>query len=122
MSDDKLIRDAQYRKGLSIGFFNATNSAIALIAASIMPSETDIHMLERVGKIRDILIEQHKEYYATNIASIGLNYNVEEAIKKLNDAKTIGELNIVWLRLSADERHNDEILKVAQKQKKELSK
>ena len=33
---EKIIKDAQYRKGLSIAFFNATNSAISLVA----PRET----------------------------------------------------------------------------------
>ena len=31
-NQEKLIKDAQYRKGLSIAFFNSVNSAIALVA------------------------------------------------------------------------------------------
>ena len=34
-SQDRIIRDAQYRKGLSIAYFNSLNSAIALVTPII---------------------------------------------------------------------------------------
>ena len=43
MEQDKLIKDAQYRKGLSIAFFNATNNAteIAKLLALLQKQPSD---------------------------------------------------------------------------------
>ena len=118
-TDDKIIRDAQYRKGLSIGFFNATNSAIALVAASIDKiNETDDMLLIRVCKLRDVFIEQHKAYYAEVIANVGEIYNSVDAIDKLKASTDMMSLHATWLSLSEDERRDGDILKVKDSLKK----
>lgn len=110
---DKLIRDAQYRKGLSIAFFNSLNSAIALVSPATQYLTPD-EIKNRVKMYRDYFLEEHKNYYATVIANVGVNYKAEDSIAKLKSVKTKEELHIVWLNFSADERQNEEIAKVAQ--------
>jgi hypothetical protein len=123
MTDDKIIKDAQYRKGLSIAFFNATNSAISLISARPQIKDWKIdEVLENVKVVRDFFLEEHKNYYATVIANVGVNYHADESIKKLQDTKTEEELNTTWRMLSADERRDGEIIKIAQKLKKSYKK
>jgi len=117
-TDEKVIKDAQYRKGLSIAFFNATNSAITLVAQELAnrgdPSVSEEHILTRVNFYRDYFLEQHKNYYASVIANVGQNYKAEDSIAKLKATKTLEELQIAWRLLSADERKDVEIKKVAQ--------
>jgi hypothetical protein len=116
--DEKLIKDAQYRKGLSIAFFNATNNAVNMIPYLSMPdNETQEDFLKRVSVLRDWLLEEHKNYYATVIANVGVNYRAEESIDKLQETKNLEELNTAWIMLSADERRDGEIIKVAQELK-----
>ena len=117
--DEKLIKDAQYRKGLSIAFFNATNSAIALCTGMNVHEKATI---EKVVELRDFFLEQHKNYYATVIANVGVNYKAEDSIAKLKVTKTLEELNNAWRALSADERRDGEIIKVAQTLKKTYEK
>lgn len=109
MADDKIIRDAQYRKGLSIAFFNATNSAIAIMTKQILP---DDEMQAGIEFWRNWFLDSHKEYYSTVIANVGANYNAVTTIEKLKATKTLEELKSVWLSLSQDERRDEEILKV----------
>ena len=125
MTDDKIIRDAQYRKGLSIAFFNATNSAIALTISLLSKMEkedivSDEQVENMVSSWRNHFLEEHKTYYATVIASIGANYNSAETIEKLKLAKTKEELRATWNSISADERHDGEIRKVVEELKKQL--
>lgn len=117
MEKDQIIKDAQYRKGLSIAFFNATNNAMQIIQ-SLNKDFKDVDLKIVQNEIvfwRDWLLEEHKNYYATVIANIGQNYNAQETIKKLEATKTLEDLKMVWLLLSADERHDKEIIKVAKK-------
>jgi len=114
MTNEKIIKDAQYRKGLSIAFFNATNSAIALCQGT----EVNENTLKKVCEIRDFFLEEHKTYYANVISNIGL-YNVEESKKKISEAKNLEELKNIWRGLSEDERRDGEIIKVKDKLKKE---
>ena len=101
----KLLKDAQYRKGLSIAFFNATNSAIEMVKA-----EGDI---TKEGFIawRDWFLTEHAKYYAETIAKIGLPYDPQEAIKKLKATSGAEEFENVWLELSEDERRNEDVMK-----------
>jgi len=109
--DEKIIKDAQYRKGLSIAFFNATNSAISLCAGmNVYEGDT----LKKVFQIRDIMLEEHKNYYATVIANVGVNYKAEDSIAKLKATKSLEDLQTAWRLLSEDERRDGEIIKVAQ--------
>ena len=113
--NEQLLKDAQFRKGLSIAFFNATNAAVEL-CKNMNPYEEAT--MKQVVKVRDFFLEEHKNYYAAVIAKVGLNYNVEEAVKKLKAAKTIAQLKDAWLMFSEDERHDPEVIKVAQAMKK----
>lgn len=102
---DKVIKDAQYRKGLSIAFFNATNSAIELMKATGSVSK------EKFLQWRDWLLEEHADYYAKTISRIGL-YNVKESLEKLKTVKNLEELKLAWLSFSQDERQDEQIVKV----------
>lgn len=115
-NNDKLIRDAQYRKGLSIAFFNATNAAIEFAKINGMTGVMDPKKF--ITEWRDFFIEEHKNYYMTAIASIGVAYNATESIAKLNETKTLEDLQNVWRNLSADERKDEEISRVAQQLRK----
>jgi len=122
IENEKIIKDAQYRKGLSIAFFNATNSAIALMAPTMdRGSDVDL-VLSKVFEIRDKMLEEHKNYYATVISSVGINFSPTETIKKLNATTDKQSFKSVWLSLSEDERHHDEIKKVAKELKKKYEK
>lgn len=109
--NEKLLKDAQYRKGLSIGFFNATNSAIEMVKA-----EGEITKDNFIAW-RDWFLTEHAKYYAETIAKIGLAYDPQEAIKKLRAVSDLDELSGVWIGLSEDERRNEEIIKVVKELK-----
>lgn len=118
--NEKLMKDAQYRKSLSIAFFNATNSAIALVAAMRIPGDVqpDEQIFRQVVALRDMFLEEHKTYYANVIMPVGINFKPEKAIAALKATTTKNDLLTVWNLLSEDERHHDEILKVAQELRK----
>lgn len=109
MSDEQLLKDAQFRKSLSISFFNSTNSAIELY--KVLFQNTKTLDKDKFIEIRDWMIDEHKKYYSTVIANIGQNYNAKETIEKLKTAKTIEELKEKWIALSEDERRDEEIIK-----------
>lgn len=109
MNEEKILKDAQYRKGLSIAFFNATNSAVALVESLDIPKND---VIKEVIKMRDLFLEEHKNYYSRVIANVGQSYVAEDTIKKLKKTKNVEELRSVWLSLSEDERRDGEILKV----------
>ena len=115
--DDKIIQNAQYRKSLSIAFFNATNAAVEMCKGLNISEEKT---KEKIIEVRNWLLEEHKNYYASVIANAGQNYKVEESIAKLKTAKTLEDLQMVWRLLSEDERRDGEIQKVAQELKKKL--
>ena len=122
-TEEKIIRDAQFRKGASIAFFNSTNSAIAIVAAELannpQPKPGDEYILTRINFYRDRFLEQHKSYYSSVISSIGGNYKASDTIEKLKGTKNMGELYKLWLTLSEDERRDGEILKVKDALKEE---
>lgn len=123
MSDEKIIKDAQYRKGLSIAFFNATNAAIALVSSHHFDKQSDSKSLVlRVCEIRDYFLNEHKEYYSTVIANVGSNFNASETIARMNNTKNMKELKSLWLSLSEDERNDESILKVKELLKKKYEK
>jgi len=115
--DDKIIQNAQYRKSLSIAFFNATNAAIEMCKGLNISEEKT---KEKIIEVRNWFLEEHKNYYASVIANAGQNYKTEESIAKLKTAKTLEDLQMVWRLLSEDERRDGEIQKVAQELKKKL--
>ncbi len=118
---EKLLKNAQYRKSLGIAYFNSTNSAIELAKLFFQMTGQKVsaeEIMKTVASFRDEFLEQHKDYYAKNIAIIGINYNPQDAIERLKSAKNIQELGIAWRSLSADERANVDIFNVAQELKK----
>lgn len=129
MDQDKLIKDAQYRKGLSIAFFNATNAAVEMVKLegkqSVKKGRTkkEVSFDKRIVFWRDWLIKEHQDYYGKVIANVGVNYVDEDAIEKLEKANTsLSKLQAAWKLLSEDERHDEKILKVAQKLRKAYEK
>lgn len=121
MSDEKIIRDAQYRKGLSIAFFNATNSAISMLTADKI-NMTSEEMEAYITKWRTWFLDTHKEYYVRVIANVGANYHAKDSIEKLEATNNLEELRVAWVLLSADERADGEIRKVANDLKKKYEK
>lgn len=117
--NEQLLKDAQYRKGLSIAFFNATNSAISLCAGINPHEEANI---KKVIELRDFFLNEYADYYARVIAKIGSNYKPVETIKKLETAKTLEELRTIWQSLSEDERQDKEIIEATQTLKKKYEK
>ncbi len=118
MNNEEIIKNAQYRKNLSIAFFNATNAAIELVKTDYIAGD---NLKTFIIDWRNWFLEEHKVYYAKNIANIGLNYSAEEAIKRLQSAKTLDQLKDIWINLSEDERQDEMIKTEAQNLKKQLS-
>lgn len=118
--NEKVIKDAQYRKGLSIAFFNATNAAVEFAKINGMAGVIDPKKF--IAEWRDFFLEEHKNYYATVIANVGVNYKAEDSIEKLKVSKNMEELKLAWLLLSEDERRDGEIRKVANDLKKKYEK
>lgn len=104
---DTLIRDAQYRKGLSIAYFNAVNAAIEMCKA------TSNVTIENFYKWRDLLIEEHNDYYGKVIAQVGSPIDAKATIARLQKTTDKPTLTAVWMSLSEDERQHPEIKTVA---------
>lgn len=121
MDNDQLIKDAQYRKGLSIAFFNATNAAIELVRERQL-SQSKEDTLKLVTEIRNFFLEEHKTYYANVIAKVGTNFKPEVTKAKLSKAVSLDSLKSIWQSLSEDERRNEEIKKFTQTLKKNYEK
>lgn len=115
MEKDKLIKDAQYRKGLSIAFFNATNAAITMCAGM---NVHEISTLEKITSLRDFFLDEHATYYANVIAKVGVNFKAKETIKLLEKVTSLDELRNAWFNLSEDERRDKEIFECVQNLKK----
>lgn len=109
------IKDAQYRKGLSIAFFNATNNAVSLLQAMgvFHPGIKPDVIKSLITEWRDWMMTEHAEYHARVIANVGAHFDTKTTLARLQDAKNKGELKIIWISLSEDERQNEEIKKLA---------
>lgn len=126
-SYDAMMSDAQYRKGLSIAFFNANNNAteIAKLEIIYLPThEQGISFLlqERIVFWRDWLLSQHATYYAQVVMNVGKPYSIMDTIAELKTAKDYGELMDIWLSISEDQRQDTEIRAYADTRKLELKK
>lgn len=119
-NDDKILKDAQYRKGLSIAYFNSINASIEL-AKVMFPEMDGVDVKAFITEYRDWFLEEHKKYYANVISKIGTNYDTKESIKKLESAKTLEDMQDVWRGFSEDERRDGEIRKVALALKKKYN-
>lgn len=112
-NEDKNLKDAQYRKSLSIAFFNATNAAIDLVTKSSIASNAIFDQATLMSQIqywRDWFLAQHMEYYSNKISNVGALYNSSETIKKLEATKSRDELEKAWIALSEDERRDGDII------------
>jgi hypothetical protein len=118
-NNDQVIKDAQYRKGLSIAFFNATNSAISMCQGMNVHEKTT---LDKIIELRDLFLDEHKKYYAEVIANVGNNYDSKTTIEKLKTSKNIDELKSLWISLSEDERRDGDIIKEVNLLKKKYEK
>ncbi len=116
MNEEQLIKDAQYRKGLSIAFFNATNNATQIVELEGVGTES---LKDRIIFWRDWLLEEHKKYYSEVIANVGKKYDSKETIEKLKATNSLEELKSVWISLSEDERRDGEIIEATNKLKKQ---
>lgn len=119
--EEKLIRDAQYRKGLSIAYFNSLNASIEL-AKVMFPDMEGVDVKSFIKEWRDYFLEEHKTYYANVIANAGKNYDAKKTIGRLKEAKTIDELRDTWRSLSEDERRDGEIKSAVNEMKKTYEK
>ena len=113
---DQLIRDGQYRKGMSIAYFNSLNAAIELAKKLDKISREDLKVF--ISEWRDWFLDEHAEYYGKVIAKIGVPYDIKESIKKLQVTENYKDLNTAWRNLSEDERHDPKILNAAKIEQK----
>lgn len=121
MIDDKILRNAQYRKGLSIAFFNSTNAAMNILG-QFKEDDNVEDWKESIQYWRNWFLEEHKEYYVNVIANVGKAYDAPETIKKIKKTKTLEDLHLLWIALSEDERRDGEIIKVKDEMKQKYEK
>ena len=119
MTKEELIKDAQYRKSLSIAYFNATNAAVELVKERQIADRAEL--LQVVVNFRDFFLDEHAKYHAEVIARIGIAYDVKESIAKLQAVQSIDELQKAWLMLSEDERRDEAIAKVKNELKEKFN-
>lgn len=105
MEEDKILKDAQYRKSLSIAYFNSLNSAIELVDKK----KSKTQLKKDIAYWRDWFIQEHKKHYKKVIENVGEPFVVEDTLKKIRKTKTRSELLKVWVGLSQDERNNKQI-------------
>jgi hypothetical protein len=119
--NEKVMKNAQYRKSAGIAFFNATNSAIEMVKAEgkqykvvkkggknfkkLIPTE------DRIEYWKQHFLTKYTKYYGEVIANIGMNYIAKDTIEMLNKCKTKEEFIKSWLSLSEDERRDGDIIK-----------
>lgn len=103
----KSIREAQDVKDLKIAFFNATNSAIALITAPRVTLET-LTVDETKAKIvewREWFLEEHKQHNLRMQEQTGATVQVGDALTKLKAVNNIVDLRALWATFTQDERN-----------------
>lgn len=111
--DEKLLQNAQYRKAAPMAFLNSRNTAMEMV--KMEGKKTDL--LKRVKKYTNNLMKDYQEFYSKEVASVGGNYNSKDSIARLKKAKNLEELQSAWVLLSADERKDGDVRKVAQELK-----
>jgi hypothetical protein len=111
------IRDAQYRKGLSIAFFNANNLAITLVSTD-KEYYTEDELKVKIISWRNFFLKEHEDYYSKVISPIGCLYDKNETIKLIESATGMEDLKDIWLSLSQDERNDVDIIKIKDEIKK----
>ena len=114
-TQEKLLKDAQYRKGLSIAWFNANNLAIEQLA-----SKAGAFNQEEYRKLRDFFLDEYAEYYQKTVAKVGL-FDPKESVKRLQSSKNMSELEEIWISMSEDERQDEGVLEVQNKLKEKYA-
>lgn len=114
--NEKVIKDAQYRKGLSIAFFNATNSAITLVSTD-KEYYSEQELKEKIISWRDFFLEEHKNYYATVISPVGCLFDKQQTLETIKGSVSLEDLKQVWISLSEDERQDSDIIKAKDEMK-----
>ncbi len=69
MEHEKLIKDAQYREGLSIAYFNSLNASIE-IAKVMWPEMPGVDAKVFISEWRDYFLKEYEAYYAEAIAKL----------------------------------------------------
>lgn len=111
-NDEKLARSIDYKKNFSISFFNARNSAISLVTASVPKSMSIDKKIAMIRQVSDVFLEDYKKYYADNLDDMPKNYDASEAIARLQKVKNRKDLQLVWVSISQDERNDADIKKI----------
>lgn len=118
MDENKILKDAQYRKNFSIAFFNAANVSVEMIKLEGKvykgkgKSKKLVAHEDRFVYYQDLMLKRYRKYYAEVISATGANYKVDKTIEKILQADTREKLNSVWLGLSQEERQDPAIKKV----------
>ena len=115
-NNEKLMKDMQWRKGLSIAYFNGLNASIEFAKLNGMVGVIDPKKF--ITEWRDFFIEEYKKYYLEVIAQVGANFDALKTIEVLRKASSMEELKQIWLGLSQDERSDESILKAKSELKK----
>lgn len=120
--EEKLLRDAQYRKGASIAYFNSLNSAITLVDGIATKTWSLEKRMAMIDEIKLAFLDKYKDYYATTVAQIGAPYSATDTIIKVRATKTQEELRKLYREMSEDERKDGDIRKVVDERLAELKK
>lgn len=111
--DEKVIKDLQYRKGLSIAYFNSLNSAISLVTIDpVSRGGGQKAILETIAFYQEHFLKNYNTYYSTVISNVGSNYDKKKSLEKLSKVVSREGLKKVWIMLSQDEREDPDIKKV----------
>lgn len=130
MTDEKLMKNAQYRKAAPMAFLNSRNTAMEMVKMeglqavkfkSIKKGKkgavVEIPLLGRVKQYTNDLMKDYQEFYATEVASVGAVYDAKKTIEFINKTKNKKELALIWNAMSEDERHDGEIRKLVKELK-----
>lgn len=116
-NNERIIKDAQYRKGLSIAFFNANNLAVTLVSTD-KEYYTEEELKTKIVDWRNFFLKEHETYYANVVSPIGCLFDKKETIKLIESATGMEDLKDIWLSISQDERSDDDIIKIKNEIKK----
>ena len=116
-NNERVWRDINYRKNLSIAFFNANNLAATLVSTDKEYYTFD-ELTEKIIKLRDFFLKEHEGYYVKVISPIGCLFDKKETIKLIESATGMEDLKDIWLSISQDERSDNDIIQIKNEIKK----
>lgn len=115
--DERIWKDINYRKNLSIAFFNANNLAVTLVSTD-KEYYTEEELKTKIVDWRNFFLKEHETYYANVVSPIGCLFDKKETIKLIESATGMEDLKDIWLSISQDERSDDDIIKIKNEIKK----